>query len=129
MMVIMLHQSIFSDNACTLTKSIQRIQADQTGCGARTDFKVLHTLAGEKISKDWAGLQGRISRDLQATEGLRRPAYYLCGTPSMVTAGSDLLHRMGVPKDDANYEVFRGLLELGGIVSNMPDHFEARISH
>ena len=44
-------------------------------------FKVLLTLTGENVSDDWAGLRGRISRDLirKATEGLNRPVYYLCG--------------------------------------------------
>lgn len=74
------------------------------------NFKVLHTLTGEKISKDWTGLHGRISRDylLKATDGFDRPSYYLCGTPGMVTAGLDILHRMRVLEEDVNYEVFRG---------------------
>ena len=73
-------------------------------------FNVLHTLTGENISKDWEGLRGRINTEylLKSSEGLERPNYYLCGTPDMVSACFDLLHRMDVPARDVNYEVFRG---------------------
>ena len=73
-------------------------------------FTVFHTLTGENVSKDWEGLRGRIDREylLKASEGLERPNYYLCGTPGMVSACFDLLHRMDVSEEDMNYEIFRG---------------------
>ena len=73
-------------------------------------FVVFHTLTGENVSKDWEGLRGRISTEylLKASEGLERPNYYLCGAPGMVSACFDLLHRMNVPAEDCNYEIFRG---------------------
>lgn len=73
-------------------------------------FTVFHTLTGENISEDWEGLRGRINTEylLKASEGLERPNYYLCGTPSMVKACFDLLQRMEVSEHDVNYEVFRG---------------------
>ena len=73
-------------------------------------FTVFHTLTGENISEDWEGLRGRINPEylLKTSEGLERPNYYLCGTPGMVKACYDLLHRMSVPETDVNYEVFRG---------------------
>ena len=73
-------------------------------------FTVFHTLTGENVSKDWEGLRGRIDREylLKASEGLERPNYYLCGTPGMVSACFDLLHRMDVSDEDMNYEIFRG---------------------
>jgi ferredoxin-NADP reductase len=73
-------------------------------------FIVFHTLTGENVSKDWQGLRGRINTEylLKASDGLERPNYYLCGTPGLVSACFDLLHRMGVSEEDVNYEVFRG---------------------
>ncbi len=74
------------------------------------NFEVLYTLTGESLPKDWAGLRGRISPELlrKASEGLDRPLYYLCGTPSMVSETFNLLRRMGVPEDELRFEVFRG---------------------
>ena len=73
-------------------------------------FTVFHTVTGENVSKDWEGLRGRINREylLKASEGLERPNYYLCGTPSMVKACFDLLQCMEVSEHNVSYEVFRG---------------------
>ena len=73
-------------------------------------FAVFHTLTGENVSKDWEGLRGRISTEylLKVSEGLKRPNYYLCGTPGMASAVFDLLQRLDVSEEDVNYEVFRG---------------------
>ena len=73
-------------------------------------FTMINTLTGESVPKDWEGLLGRINTEylLKASEGLERPNYYLCGTPGLVSACIDLLHRMDVSENDVNYEVFRG---------------------
>lgn len=73
-------------------------------------FEALYTLTGEKVAKDWPGLRGRFSQHVirRAAEGLSRPIYYLCGKPSMVSAGFDLLLQMDVPEEDMKIEVFRG---------------------
>ena len=74
------------------------------------NFAVSHTLTGENVPEDWHGLRGRINTEYlrKASEGLERPNYYICGTPGMVKACYDLLHRMNVPEKNVNYEVFRG---------------------
>ena len=73
-------------------------------------FKFFNTLTGDATSKDWAGFKGRISKDLiiKVSEGLNRPIYYVCGTPSMVSAVFNLLRQMNVPEADLEFEVFRG---------------------
>jgi glycine betaine catabolism B len=73
-------------------------------------FRVLHTLTGGSITKGWKGSVGRIgARQLrEATQGLSRPVYYICGKPSMVGAMLSLLSGSGVPEEDLKVEVFRG---------------------
>ena len=73
-------------------------------------FRVVHTLTGT-ASKQWRGRKGRIDARLvrEATNGMSKPVYYLCGTPKMV---SDMLEMLGsdltVPEEDIHVEVFRG---------------------
>jgi ferredoxin-NADP reductase len=73
-------------------------------------FQVLHTLTGEKASRDWSGLTGRIRPELlrKAASELDRPIYYLCGKPSMVSAVFQMLAAMDVKEEDMRVEVFRG---------------------
>ena len=72
-------------------------------------FRVLHTLTGE-VAKGWDGSVGRMgARQLQdATRGLDRPVYYVCGKMSMVAEMFRLLSESGVPESDVLAEVFRG---------------------
>jgi ferredoxin-NADP reductase len=74
------------------------------------NFRVLHTLTGNGVSKGWKGSVGRIDeRKLQeAMRGLERPVYYICGTPGMVSAMLGLLSERGVTQADVMVEVFRG---------------------
>jgi ferredoxin-NADP reductase len=73
-------------------------------------FRVLHTLTGKTAPAGWAGLTGRIRRELlrEVTERLDQPMYYLCGKPSMVSTMFGLLQQMGLPEEDVRIEVFRG---------------------
>ena len=81
-------------------------QLEQTN----SKFQVIHTLTGDKVTNDWAGLRGRIDRDSlrKAAEELGRPIYYFCGKPSMVSTVYNTLLQMGVPEEDMKAEVFRG---------------------
>ncbi len=74
------------------------------------NFKVFNTLTGKEIPNGWRGSKGRIDQDLVrlAVDSLKRPIYYLCGKPSMVSAVFNMLLQMGIPEEDVNYEVFRG---------------------
>ena len=74
------------------------------------NFCVIHTLTGKNTAHGWAGSRGRIGPDLisEASEGLARPIYYLCGKPGMVSTIYGLLKEMGVPLEDIKFEVFRG---------------------
>lgn len=73
-------------------------------------FQILHTLTGEKIPEGWKGAVGRIDERLvqEATSGLKKPVFYICGKPSMVAAELELLSGLGVPDEDLRIEVFRG---------------------
>jgi len=75
-------------------------------------FKVLNTLTGEQAPNNWTGSKGRISNDLirKTSEGLNRPIYYVCGTPSMVSTVFNMLRQMNVPEEDVKFEIFRGYL-------------------
>ncbi len=77
---------------------------------ANPRFQVLHTLTGKKIPKGWKDSVGRIDRRQldDATGGLDRPVYYVCGKPSMVAAMLNLLSESGVPEEDMVIEIFRG---------------------
>jgi ferredoxin-NADP reductase len=44
----------------------------------------------------------------EATEGLDRPVYYICGKSSMMGATLSLLSNFGVPEGGIMVEVFRG---------------------
>jgi len=72
-------------------------------------FSVLHTLTG-KVPKGWDGSVGRIGTKLlqDATRGLERPVYYVCGKTSMVAEMIRLLSGSGVPEADVMVEIFRG---------------------
>jgi len=74
------------------------------------NFRVLHTLTGSGVGKGWKGWVGRIdAQKLQeATRGLERPVYYICGTPGMVSAMLGLLSERGITQADVMVEVFRG---------------------
>ena len=74
------------------------------------NFRVMHTLTGDGVSKSWKGSVGRIdARKLEeAARGLERPVYYICGTPGMVSAMLGLLSERGVKQPDVMVEVFRG---------------------
>jgi len=73
-------------------------------------FRIVHTITGSEVAKGWKGSVGRIGQGhiREATEGLDRPVYYICGKPSMVGAILSLLSSSGVPDDDTIVEVFRG---------------------
>jgi ferredoxin-NADP reductase len=73
-------------------------------------FRVLHTLTGSAVGKGWGGHVGRIgARQLQeATQGLDRPIFYICGKPGMVMAMLNLLSSSAVLEDDVRVEAFRG---------------------
>jgi glycine betaine catabolism B len=73
-------------------------------------FRVIHTLTGSRVAKGWKGSVGRIGEGHlhEATKGLERPVYYICGKPSMVGAMLSLLSSSGVPDEDMVEEVFRG---------------------
>ena len=73
-------------------------------------FRVIHTLTSGDIGKGWNGLVGRIGRKQlsEATKGLNRPVYYVCGKPSMVVATMQLLSEVAVPEEDIRVELFRG---------------------
>jgi ferredoxin-NADP reductase len=73
-------------------------------------FRVIHTLTGNDVPKGWKGLMGRIGkRQLEeATKGLDRPVYYVCGKPGMVMAMMRLLSEAVVPEEDIRVELFRG---------------------
>jgi ferredoxin-NADP reductase len=73
-------------------------------------FLVTHTLTGNNYVKGWKGLVGRIGRRQlgEATKGLDRPVYYVCGKPSMVVAMMRLLSEVAVPEEDIKLELFRG---------------------
>jgi len=72
-------------------------------------FSVLHTLTGN-APKGWEGSVGRIGTRLlqDAARGLDRPAFYVCGTTSMVAEMLRLLSESGVTESDVLVEVFRG---------------------
>jgi ferredoxin-NADP reductase len=74
------------------------------------NFRVLHTLTGNGVSKGWKGSVGRIDeRKLgEATRGLERPVYYICGAPGMVSDMLGLLSQRGATQADVMVEVFRG---------------------
>ncbi|HEV2137831.1 MAG TPA: FAD-dependent oxidoreductase [Nitrososphaerales archaeon] len=73
-------------------------------------FRVIHTLTGNDVPKGWKGLVGRIGmRQLkEASKGLDRPVYYVCGKPGMVIAMMRLLSEVAVPEEDIRFELFRG---------------------
>ncbi|HVB95577.1 MAG TPA: hypothetical protein VND41_03120 [Nitrososphaerales archaeon] len=73
-------------------------------------FRVIHTLTGTKVSRDWKGSVGRIAaRQLQeAAQGLERPVFYVCGKAPMVAGVLRMLSGSGVPESDVLLEVFRG---------------------
>ncbi|HEV2137927.1 MAG TPA: FAD-dependent oxidoreductase [Nitrososphaerales archaeon] len=73
-------------------------------------FRVIHTITGNDVPKGWKGLMGRIGkRQLkEATKGLARPVYYVCGKPGMVMAMMRLLSEVSVPEEDVRVELFRG---------------------
>ncbi len=72
-------------------------------------FRVLQTLSGE-VEKGWEGSVGRIGPTLleEASRGVDRPVYYVCGKPGMVAETLRLLSESGVPEADLMVEVFRG---------------------
>lgn len=71
-------------------------------------FRLLHTLTGGK--KGSGSRTGRIGASLlgEASRGLDRPVYYVCGTSGLVTDVLRLLSESGVPDGDLATEVFRG---------------------
>jgi len=77
------------------------------------NFHALYTLT-RPGSDSWKGRTGRIGDQVgpdllaEAAEGLDRPVYYLCGTPSFVEASFRNLVNSGVPEADTRFEVFRG---------------------
>jgi glycine betaine catabolism B len=73
-------------------------------------FRIIHTLTGDDVPRGWPGSVDRIGAGhiREATEGLERPVFYICGKPSMVGAMLSLLSRSGVPEEDTMVEVFRG---------------------
>jgi ferredoxin-NADP reductase len=72
-------------------------------------FRATFTLTGG-APKGWEGSSGRIGERLirEATDGLERPVYYICGKPSMVGGMLTLLSESGVLEEDMKVEVFRG---------------------
>jgi ferredoxin-NADP reductase len=74
------------------------------------NFRVLHTLTADGVSKGWKGSVGRIDEGKlqEATRGLDRPVYYICGAPGMVSDMLRLLSERGVTQADMMVEVFRG---------------------
>jgi ferredoxin-NADP reductase len=74
------------------------------------NFRVLHTLTGNGVSKGWKGSVGRIDEGKlqEATRGFERPVYYICGAPGMVSDMLRLLLERGVTQADVMVEVFRG---------------------
>jgi ferredoxin-NADP reductase len=74
------------------------------------NFEVLHTLTREPAGSDWTGRRGRVDRDLLrvASKELTNPAYYVCGTPSMVEESVRALGGLGVERDRIHYEAFLG---------------------
>lgn len=72
-------------------------------------FRVIHTLTGE-APEGWSGSLGRIATGhlADATLGLDRPVYYVCGKSEMVADTLRLLSQSGVPETDMVVEVFRG---------------------
>jgi glycine betaine catabolism B len=73
-------------------------------------FRVIHTLTGNDIPKEWKGLMGRIGKKhlKEVTKGLDRPVYYVCGKPGMVMAMMGLLSEAATPEEDIRVELFRG---------------------
>jgi ferredoxin-NADP reductase len=73
-------------------------------------FSVLHTITGRNVSKGWKGSIGRIDARLlqEATRGLDRPVYYICGRQDMVALMTSLLADLGTSTSDMMAEVFRG---------------------
>jgi ferredoxin-NADP reductase len=73
-------------------------------------FKVYHTLTRTSSASTWTGKQGRISLSLldEASRGLSRPVFYLCGAPGMVQGTYRLLQGQGVSPDRIRFEIFRG---------------------
>jgi ferredoxin-NADP reductase len=72
-------------------------------------FRVLHTLT-RPTPGSWPGRTGRVDAGLlaEATQGLDRPLYYLCGAPGFVEGCSQSLVVSGVPEADIRVELFRG---------------------
>jgi glycine betaine catabolism B len=73
-------------------------------------FSVLHTITGRSVSKGWKGSIGRIDAPMlqEATKGLDRPVYYVCGRQDMVAMMTSLLADSGTSESDMMAEVFRG---------------------
>ena len=73
------------------------------------NFRVVYTLT-RSTDDGWKGLTGRIDQRLlkEATDGLVDPVYYVVGTPGMVAGTWRLLHDLGVPEDDIEFEAFHG---------------------
>lgn len=73
-------------------------------------FRILHTVTGGLVRKDWQGSLGRIDRRqiLEATHDLEKPVFYVCGKPGMVTEMLNVLSETGVPEADMRVEAFRG---------------------
>jgi ferredoxin-NADP reductase len=74
-------------------------------------FRVLHTLTDVAATKDWGGRKGRIGLKIlaEATKGIVKPIYYVCGTPSFVSAIFEMLvSDLSVSEEDVRAEVFRG---------------------
>lgn len=73
-------------------------------------FRVVHTLTREPAGSGWAGRRGRIDPELLRAAAARaeRPVYYLCGAGGMVTETGRQLLELGVPREEIQFEVFRG---------------------
>lgn len=64
----------------------------------------------QRAGPGWQGRRGRIDGAMlrEAAQGLRDPAYYVCGKPAMVEGAVRMLWDMGIPRDRVLWEQFTG---------------------
>ncbi len=76
------------------------------------NLRVIHTITRpQEAQVSWQGRVGRIDAALiqEATKGLEKPVYYICGLPAMVEDMANLLYRgLAVPAADIRLEKFMG---------------------
>lgn len=72
---------------------------------ANKNFRFVPTVTRE-AGESWAGERGRINEEMirRHVANPEKATYFLCGSKDMVTGISELLQKMGVPKEKIEYE-------------------------